>query len=85
MRVIGVAPRESELWKELYSKRQGIERFFGSAKQSRLLDLHQYLHMDKIRAHVALSMLTYLATVFGNLMAGNAEKMRHMRLSREEM
>ena len=75
-------PRQSEQWKELYRKRQGVERYFSSAKQSRLLNKHQYLNSRKIKTHVALSVLTYLATILGNLMAGNADEMRHMRLKR---
>ena len=54
LRVIGVVPRQSQLWRDLYRKRQGIERFFGSAKRSRLLDKHQYIGIRKARTHVAL-------------------------------
>ena len=60
--------------------RQGIERFFSSAKRSRLLDKHQYVDMRKIEAHVALSMLTYLATMYARIEAGDADRMRHMRI-----
>ena len=80
LRVIGVVPRQSQLWRGLYRKRQGIERFFGSAKRSRLLNKHQYVTMTKIRTHVAMSMLTYVATMFARICADDAEHMRHMRI-----
>ena len=80
LRVIGVLPRLSEQWKELYRKRQGVERYFSSAKRSRLLDKHQYLRRDKIETHVALSVLTYVATMYARIKAGDAERMRHMRI-----
>ena len=80
LRVIGVVPRASQLWRDLYRKRQGIERFFGSAKRSRLLDKHQYVTLRKIRAHVALSILSYIATMYARLCAEDGERMRHMRI-----
>ena len=80
LRVIGIVPRQSELWRGLYRKRQGIERFFSSAKRSRLLDKHQYNGMRKVQAHVALSVLTYLATMYARTKSGEPERMRHMRI-----
>ena len=80
LRVIGVVPRRSQLWRDLYRKRQGIERFFGSAKRSRLLNKNQYVTIQKLRTHVALSLLTYIATMYGRVKAGDSERMRHMRI-----
>ena len=80
LRVIGVVPRRSQLWRDMYRKRQGIERFFGSAKRSRLLDKHQYVLEKKLRTHVALAMLTYLSTMFARICADDSEHMRHMRI-----
>ena len=80
LRVIGVVARQSEQWKALYRKRQGVERFFGTAKRSRLLDRHQYLSMKKVRSHIALSTLTYTATMLARTLVGDVEHMRHMRI-----
>ena len=80
LRVIGVVPRRSQLWLDLYRKRQGIERFFGSAKRSRLLNKHQYVTMQKVKAHVALTMLNYVATMYARICADDAEHLRHMRI-----
>ena len=80
LRVIGVVARQPEQWKELYRKRQGVERFFGTAKRSRLLDRHQYLSMKKVRSHIALSVLTYASTMLARTLVGDAEHMRHMRI-----
>ena len=80
VRVIGVVARKSKEWSDLYKLRQGVERFFSSAKRSRLLDKHLYLEMQKIETHVALSVLTYLGTMYARIKAGDEEKMRHMRI-----
>ena len=79
LRVISVVARASPEWKELYRKRPVIERGFSSLKRSRLLDRHQYLTQRKIRTHVALSMLTYTATMMAHVLAGDVERIRHMR------
>ena len=80
LRVIGVVPRQSQLWRDLYRKRQGIERFFGSAKRSRLLDKHQYIGIRKARTHVALTILAYATTMYTRICADDGEHMRHMRI-----
>ena len=80
LRVIGIVPRQSKTWRDLYLKRQGVERYFSSAKRSRLLDKHQYLTMRKVQTHVALSVLTYLATMYARIKAGDADSMRQMRI-----
>ena len=79
-RVIGVIPRQSEVWDTLYALRQGLERAFGSLKRSRLLNRHQYVTMTKIKAHVGMSILTYIATMLGRVAARDAERMRQMRI-----
>ena len=45
----GIIPRFSSAWKELYRKRNSIERYFSSAKQSRLLNQHECLGQAKVR------------------------------------
>ena len=80
LRKLGRTARASQDFKDLYDQRQTIERFFGSAKHSRLLDQHQYRGMTKIRLHVALSMLTYTATMLDHVRCGRKSKLRHMRI-----
>ena len=80
LRAIGMVARASPEWKRLYARRQSIERMFGSLKRSRLLDRHQYARFDKVRLHVGLSVLTYLATMLTRVQAGDLGKIRHMRI-----
>ena len=69
-----------EEWKAEYKKRPIIERHFSSGKHSRLLDTHRYLNSEKVSLHVAMSMLSYLATALAHLKAGDYTQMRHMRI-----
>ena len=71
LRIIGVIPRFTREWKELYKLRQAIERFFGSAKRSRLLNKQRCLSMNKVRMHAQLSLLSYSATMLGRLLGGD--------------
>ncbi len=80
LRIVGLLPRCSEEWKNEFKKRPGIERHFGSAKHSRLLDTHRYFNIYKVRLHVAMSMLAYLATALAHLLADDYAHMRHMRV-----
>ncbi len=80
LRVIGVVARASPEWKEMYKQRQVIERGFSSLKRSRLLDKHQYMTQKKLRAHVALSVLTYTATMLARVLAGDTARIRQMRI-----
>ena len=78
LRIIGIIPRFSKLWRKIYRKRGSIERWFSSAKRSRLLDKHQLLRMGKIRLHVNMSMLAWLLTALARLKADDYRRMRHM-------
>ena len=80
-RIVGVLPRASSLWKKLYRQRWSIERLFRSLKHSRNLDQHCFRGMRKVLLHATLSMLTYSATALARLMAGNARRMRLMRVN----
>ena len=80
LRIVGLLPRCSAEWKAEYKKRPTIERHFSSAKQSRLLDTHRYLNIGKVSLHVAMSMLSYLATALAHLKADDYAHMRHMRI-----
>ncbi len=80
LRIVGLLPRCSPKWKAEYKKRPGEERYFSSAKQSRLLDKHRYLNIKKVSLHVAMSVLSYLATALAHLKADDYAHMRHMRI-----
>lgn len=80
LRIVGLLPRCSEEWKAEYKKRPSEERYFSSAKHSRLLDTHRYLNGQKVSLHVALSTLAYLATALAHLKADDYAHMRHMRI-----
>ena len=80
LRTIGRIPRFTKLWKSLSNMRQTVERFFGSGKRSRLLDVRKYLSMGKSEVHAALSVLSYGTTMLARLLTGDYERMRHMRV-----
>lgn len=80
LRTLGRVARASQEFQDLYSRRQTIERFFGSAKRSRLLDQHQYRGMAKIRLHVVLAMLTYTATMLDHVRCQRMNRLRRMRI-----
>ena len=80
LRIVGLLPRSSAEWKTEYKKRPIIERYFSSAKHSRLMNTHRYLNIGKVSLHVAMSMLSYLATALAHLKADDYARMRHMRI-----
>ena len=81
LRIMGIVPRVSNLWKSLYKKRTGIERGFSSGKRSRLLNNHQLLNKGKIELHANVSMLATLLTMLTHLKADDYKHMRHMRIN----
>ena len=78
LRIIGIVPRFTRLWRKIYDKRGAIERWFSSGKRSRLLDKHQFLRMGKITLHVNMSMLAWLLTALARLKADDHQRMRQM-------
>ena len=78
LRVIGIVPRFTKLWRKIYNKRGAIERWFSSGKRSRLLDKHQLLKMGKIELHANVSVLAWLLTALARLKADHYRRMRHM-------
>lgn len=80
LRTLGRVARASPEFKAEYRRRQTIERLFGSAKRSRLLDQHQYRGEAKIQLHIALAMLTYTATMLDHVRCQRVPKMRRMRV-----
>ena len=77
-RLFGPLRRASPEWKKLYAKRQGIERIFKSLKQSRRMESHNTMGIERVMIHVALSVLTYQATVLAHLQWGEIDDMRWM-------
>ena len=77
---MGLLPRCSVEWKAEYKKRPSEERYFSSAKHSRLLDTHRYLNGQKVSLHEVLSTLAYLATALAHLNADDYAHMRYMRI-----
>ena len=86
LRTIGILPRFTDEWKRIYRMRTSIERYFRSAKHSRLLDRHQFLCIAKVSLRVKIARLAYLATALARLRANDYAGMRHMtvRLPRSQ-
>ena len=78
IRLFGVVRGDSEEWKNLYTKRQAIERVFKSMKESRRLERHCVRDLRQITLHAIMSALTYQATVLVKLLTGEADMMRWM-------
>ena len=80
MRVMGTVHRASEEWDGTYRMRSVIERYFSSGKQSRLLDKHQALGLERVSLHARMSTLSHLLTSWGRLMSGDYANMRRMHI-----
>ena len=78
LRKVGKLARANPAWKQLYNKRGIVERLFGSAKQSRLLDTHRCFGIQRMRLHIALSLLAYTGTMFAHIAVGQTERIREM-------
>ncbi len=79
LRAIGIVPRFSKPWRNIYNNRGSIERRSSSAKRSRLPDKRQLLKMGKDEsARQYMSMLAWLLTALAHLKADNYRRMRHM-------
>ena len=78
IRVIGKLARTNPEWKRLYRMRWSVERFFRSAKHSRGLKDHSVMGGEKMRLHINVSVLTWLATALARLQAKDSERMRRM-------
>ena len=81
LRIIGILPRCTNQWKRIYRMRTAIERYFRSAKHSRLLDQHQHLGLSKVSLHVKIARLAYLATALARLKADDYAGMRQMSVN----
>ena len=78
IRLFGILRRGSQEWKDLYTKRQAIERVFKSMKESRRLERHCVRGLRQITLHAAMSALAFQATVMVRLRVGEADLMRWM-------
>ena len=78
LRAMGIVPRFTPAWKQLYNKRTTVERYFRSAKHSRLLNRHQGMGITRVKLHTSMSRIAYLATMATRLKADDVAKMRHM-------
>jgi hypothetical protein len=75
IRLFGVIRRDSRDWKDLYAKRQAIERVFKSMKESRRLEQHCVRGLRQITLHAMMSVLAFQVTVLVRLLVGDADKM----------
>lgn len=80
LRIMGTLPRFTAEWKWLYRMRTVIERWFSSAKRSRLLDRHQHLDEERISLRAKMSMLAYQLTALAHLRADDYAGMRQMHI-----
>ena len=78
LRKVGRLARANPAWQRFYDKRGSVERLFGSAKQSRLLDTHRCLGIRRMKMHVALSLLAYTGTMLAHVAAGELKDLRRM-------
>ena len=78
IRLFGVLRREGPEWKNLYAKRQAIERVFKSLKESRRLERHCVRGLRQITLHALMSALAFQATALVHLRAGEEDLMRWM-------
>ena len=70
--------RDSQEWKDLYVKRQAIERVFKSLKESRRLNRHCVRGLRQVTLHALMSVLTFQATALVRVLEGEQEWMRWM-------
>ena len=75
VRLRGPIHRESELWSDLYDKRQSVERVFKSMKQSLRLDRHYHRSLKMVWLHCLLSMLVFQLTVLVKALAGDFDEL----------
>ena len=70
-RLFGPLRQQSQAWKDLYRKRQTVERVFKSMKESRRLERHFVRGLANVALHAAMSVLAYSATVLAQIRAGS--------------
>ena len=80
LRKVGLVARASDEFRQIYSKRQTIERYFRSVKCSRLLCTHRTRGISRVRQHVSLSITAYLGTMINKAQLGRLDQLRRMRI-----
>ena len=78
LRFFSWIPRHNTTWKDLYAKRQAIERMFKSMKQNRRLESHQIKGLRQITLHSLMSLLSFQATALAKIQNDKLDSMRWM-------
>ncbi len=78
LRFFSWIPRHTKTWKDLYAKRQSIERMFKGMKQSRRLEGHCVRGLRQIRLHALMSTISFQATALVKIGTGQEADMRWM-------
>ena len=66
-------PRNTELWKVLYAKRGAVERINSRLKEELCLKAVKVRTLEKVRTHVALSLIAMLCIALVALKTGNGD------------
>jgi hypothetical protein len=69
-------PRDSQMWRNLYRKRQSVERTFSRLKGHRTLNAHARRGLRKVRLHILMSVLTLSAGAVARAEAGDLANVR---------
>ena len=78
LRLFGVLRRDAPEWREVYRKRQAVERTFKSMKESRRLERHCIRGLRQITLHSYMSVLTFVITSLIALRRGQFDYLRWM-------
>ena len=71
-------PRQSKEWRNLYSRRQSVERCFSRLKQHRALDSHCRRGLRKVALHAMMTLVTMQAAAVVMAEAGEFERVREI-------
>lgn len=70
LRLYGAIERTSPEWKEIYARRQSVERVFASLKQNVRLDRFNRMGLPAMTLHAIMSVAVYQARYLAQLQAG---------------
>lgn len=77
-RTLSWIPRHTQTWKDLYDKRQAVERYYKGTKESRRLEKHCVRGLEMVTLHCLMSALTFQATALVHIRSGQKDDMRWM-------
>ncbi len=77
-RTLSWIPRHTQTWRDLYAKRQAVERFFKTEKENRRLEDHCIRGLRMITLHCFMSVLSFQATALVHIQAGRQADMLWM-------